>query len=361
MQKKIMLAFTGGLQSSVCLHWLSKKRGAKVDALIVDLGPESQSSELGEQAVALGAAGAHVEDCRESFIRDYAFKVLRASAVYERNYLLSGVLARPLIAEVLTRRSVSEGVRTVVLATYVGSDDAVRFRSNVNALAPELDIISPEDIPPLESRKAAQQYAEKYGIEPQEKSGAAISLDVNLWGAVVAPGPEIGTWEQLSEDYYQITSSPQNAHSVPENLVIEFEKGIPVRVDEKSLEPHILVQYVNEKAGGHGIGRVEVVEDRLFGKKAREIYEAPGACVLNEAHSALEELCLDYESIQAKSDIGRFYANLVYRGCWFKQLRRAYDAFIDVSQEAVNGKVSLRLYRGNITITGRCSPNSLVQ
>ncbi len=359
MTKNVILAFTGGLQSSVCLHWLSKKRGANVTALIVELGPDSRSYELGEQAVKLGAAGAHVEDCREKFIREYAFRALRASAVYERGYLLSGALARPLIAEVLTRRARENGFHSVALGTCKTSNDAARFRSNVRTLAPDLNIITPDQLPPLQTRHAAMQYAEKYSIVPFEGSSAALSYDINLWGGAVAVEPEHGTWEPLSGDYYQLTADPRNAPEQPEELKISFEKGTPASIDDIPLPPEDLVEKLNMRAGKHGVGRTELVEDRLLGLKSREVYEAPGACVLMEAHSALEELCLDQQTLQIKGDIGRLYASLVYRGEWFHPLREACDSFVNVTQRNVNGMVRVSLYRGIASVTGRQSAESL--
>ncbi len=359
MQKKVMLAFTGGLQSSVCLHWLTRKRGALVTALIVELGPETRAYELGEEAVRSGAAGAHVEDCREEFIREYAFRALRASAIYERGYLLSGALARPLIAEVLTRLADEDGFHSVALGTCRTSNDASRFRSHVRRLAPHLDIIAPDQIPPLQSRDAALEYAEKHGIVPFEGTSAALSYDINLWGASVAADPSLGTWESLSEDYYILTVSAEAAPEQPEALTLEFERGTPVRVDGEPMAPKELVEHLNTRAGRHGIGRVELVEDRLFGLKSREVYEAPAACLLMEALRALEELCLDYATLQVKGDIGRFYANLIYSGGWFEQLREAYDAFLEVTRRHLNGTVGMDLYKGRAVVTGRSSPDSL--
>ncbi len=359
MQRNVILAFTGGLQSSVCLHWLSKKRGAVVTALIVELGTHSRAYELAELAVKLGAVGAHVEDCRAEFVREYAFKALRASAVYERGYLLSGALARPLIADVLVRRAREDGFRCVAMGTCRTTNDAMRFRSNVQLLAPELDITSPDQVPPLQSREAALDYAEKNGIVPFEGSCAALSYDINLWGASAAADHALGTWEPLSDDYFQLTVNPEKALQQSETLTIGFEKGTPVSVNGKELSPLQLVEHLNARAGKHGVGRVELVEDRLFGLKSREVYEAPGAGVLMEAHSALEELCLDYATLQVKANIGRLYAELVYRGGWFDRLREAYDAFVDVVQSSVSGEVRLKLYRGSVTSVGRNSPNSL--
>ncbi len=359
VQKKVILAFAGGLQSSVCLHWLYKKRGAEVTAIIVKLGSDSQTFALGEQAVELGASGAYVEDCREKFIREYAFRVLRASAVYEHNYMLSGALTRPLIAEVLAKRACRDGIESVALGTYSNSDDARRFRSNVAILAPNLNIVGPDQIPPLQNREKALEYAQKNNIAFSGRSQSSLNCDINLWGSVVSLNPEMGTWEPLSEKYYCLTVRPEDAVDEAETMTIDFENGEPTSINGEHMVPHQLVDYLNTRAGEHGIGRVEAVEDRMSGHKAREVYEAPGAYVLSAAHTALEELCLDYETLQAKEDIGRSYANIVYKGDWFSRLRSAYDDFFSSLQSRITGTVSVKLYKGNIKIAGRCSPNTL--
>lgn len=359
MDKSIVLAFTGGLQSSVCLHWLVKRRRANVTVVVVELGQQSPSWELGEYAVKLGAKSAHVEDCREEFIQDYAFPALRASAVYEQNYLLSGALTRPLIAAVLTRLAAEEACDSVALGATSRSNDQTRFQLNVGTLAPHLKIIGPEQIPPLGSRDEAVAYARKNEIEPMEGIEPELSFDTNLWGSAVGTDPSGGTWEPLGEECYQVTTSPLEAPDEPESLTIGFQNGTPHTLDGNVLAPHELVKELNERAARHGVGRSEVIEDRLAGCKAREVYEAPGATVLMEAHRALEELTLDYHTLQVKSESGRRYAEVVYSGGWFSDLRRAMDAFVGVTQENVTGEVQVRLYKGSARAVGQRSPNSL--
>ncbi|MFW6044277.1 MAG: argininosuccinate synthase [Planctomycetota bacterium] len=359
MDKNIILAFTGGLQSSVCLHWLVERRRANVTAVVVELGQMPATWELGEYAVDLGARGAHVEDCREEFISDYAFRALQASAVYEHNYLLSGALTRPLIAAVIVRMAREEGCKSVALGAISRSNDITRFTLNVEALAPELNIIGPDEIPPLQSREAAVEYAREHDIEPMEGLNPALSFDTNLWGSAISVNPDVGTWEALSEECYRSTNDPACAPEELEEVTITFQKGVPVALNGEDVPPHELVRRLNEKAGRLGIGRTEVVEDRLAGCKAREVYEAPGATVLMEAHRALEELTLDYATLRAKSRVGQCYAELVYGGNWFSDLRKALNAFVNVVQEKVTGKVKMQLYRGNARAIGRQSPNSL--
>jgi argininosuccinate synthase len=359
MGTKIIMPFTGGLQSTVCLHWLCNREHADVTAVILDLGQTQRTLELGENAVHLGARGAHIEDCREEFCRDYAFPVLRASAVYERRYMLSGALARPLIAAVIIRIACEEGYRHVGLGACRYSNDFMRFQANVRALAPDLKIIGPDEVPPLRSRKEAVEYARSQNIVLHEGISPAVSFDTNLWGAATAADPKFGTWEQLPEEFYRITTHPKDAPSTAETLTIEFKSGTPVSIDGKELPPHELVSRLNNTAGKHGIGRTEVIEDRLAGIKTREIYEAPAACALMEAHSALEELTLPLQTLQVKAQLARRYAELVYGGEWFSPLRRAMDAFVDVTQESVTGKIRLELFRGQANVVGRESPASL--
>ncbi len=359
MGKNVILAFTGGLQSSVCLHWLVSRKKANVTAVVVELGQMPPTWELGQYAVDLGAKGAHVEDCRSEFIEDYAFRALRASAVYEQNYLLSGALTRPLIASAICRLAEEEGAEFVALGAISRSNDQARFRLNVSTLAPELTILGPDEIPPLQSRKKAVEYAEDNDISPLDGMEPELSFDTNLWGSAVSAEPDVGTWEKLPETCYKWTTAPPEAPDESEECTISFERGIPNAIDGEELEPVELMEQLNERAGKCGIGRTEVIEDRLAGCKAREIYEAPGATVLMEAHRALEELTLDYYTLQTKGDVGEKYAELVYSGGWFSNLRRAIDAFVDVIQQKVAGEVHLEMYRGNVAITGRRSPESL--
>ncbi len=354
--QEVIVAFTGGLQSSVCLHWLRDHLGWKVKAVFVDLGQCARPSELGEYAVRIGAEGAHIEDCREVFCRDYAFRALKASAVYERHCLLSGALARPLIAAVVTRLAREEGCRHVALGAGSRSNDLAGFEANVAALAPELEIVGPGEIPPLSSRGKALEYAREHGIVPQQGVTPALSFDANLWGASVVADLSLGTWEALPDEVYRLTVSPEEGPAEPEHLTVEFGKGIPLAVDGEHLAPHELVREINERAGRLGVGRVELIEDRLAGIKARRAYEAPGATVLMEAHSALEEITLDYETLRVKEVEARRYAELVYAGGWFSPLRKAMDAFVDVTQERVSGEVRLKLFRGRVSVVGRRSP-----
>lgn len=356
---RVILAFTGGLQSSVCLHWL-RDRGHTVKVVVVEIGQTSPSWELGEYALSIGAQSAHVEDCREEFCREYAFRALRASAIYERRYLLSGALARPLVAAVVTRMARDEGWRHVALGAGELSNDLARFQANVAALAPELEIVSPDQIPPLKSREAALQYAEQHGIVPQESGVPRLNYDANLWGACVAADPQFGTWESLPPEMFSLTTSPAHAPAEPQQIIVEFQKGSPVAVDGERLPPHTLVKRMNEIAGRHGVGRVELVEDRLAGMKAREAYEAPGATALMEAHSALEELTLHYETLQVKQDAARRYARMIYAGQWFSPARVALDALVESTQQRVSGEVRLELFRGRAYAVGRRSPNSLL-
>jgi len=356
---RVMLAFTGGLQSSVCLHWLSDHEGYRVQAVFVDVGQRLPTWEVGEFAVRIGADRVHTEDCRAEFIRDYAFRALRASAVYERCYLLSSALARPLVAAVLVRLAREEGCMHVALGACSRSNDLARFQAYVAALDPELDIVGPDRVPPLESRQAALDYAREHQIMPPEGFGPSLSFDANLWGVCTALEPDIGTWDPAPEGFRQLSADPGQAPQEPDEFTIEFEHGTPVAIGGEALPPQELVRVANERAGRYGIGRVEVIEDRLTGMKAREVYDAPGATCLMEAHCALEGLTLDYWTLRAKEDLAHRYADVVYAGGWFSQLREALDAFVDATQRNVTGEVRVQLRPGLISILGRRSPFSL--
>jgi len=359
--EKVMVAFTGGLQSSVCVHWLHDHTGCKVKVFVAELGQQAPTWEIGEYAVRIGAEGAHIEDCREEFCRDYAFRALKASAVYEQSYLLSGALARPLIAAVLTRLADEEGCGSVALGACSGSNDLARFRANVDALNPRLKIIGPEVITPLKDRETAIRYAHEHKIVPQEGLTPCMSYDANLWGVCLAHDPSTDTWGPLPEKIYQLTVPASEAPAEAQSVTIKFERGVPVAVDDERLDPHTLVKRMNEVAGRHGVGRAELIEDRLAGFKAREVYEAPGATALMLAHGALEELVLDYDTLSAKSELGRRYAELVYAGGWFGMLREALDAFVNVTQTRVTGEVRLDLFRGRAFVSGRRSPWTLCE
>ena len=357
---KVLLAFTGGVQSSVCLHWLRDHRGCKVKAFIADLGQTARASEFGEQALRLGAEGAHIEDLREEYCRDYVTRILKASAVHRRHNLLSSALPRPLIAAALVRIAREENFRYVAHGAGARSNDLARFEASIAALAPDLKVLGPRDIPCLRNREEALKYALEHEIVSKaDLATAALNIDVNLWGSCVAADPRTSTWEALPESAYQITSSPLEAPAEPEEIVVEFQKGIPMSVDGRHGLLHELIAQLNQRAGRHGVGRVEIMEDRLVGIKAREIHETPGGTVLMAAHNALEELTLDYETLQAKAEVALHYAELVYNGGWFSQLREALDAFVEVTQEYVSGEVRLEMFRGNVSVSGRRSPWSL--
>lgn len=359
MTNKVILAFTGGLQSSVCLHWLRDHQGCKVKVFNAKLGQPGPRWEFAEQALDLGADGLHVEDLREELCRDYAFRALKAGAAYGGRYLLSSALARPPIAAALTRVARSEGYNCVAHGAGSRSNDLARFEACIAALAPELEIIGPGQIPPLSSRRQAVDYAREHGLTSADDSISMLNIDRNLWGRCITADPNMDTWEALPKHIYELTVDPSEAPDEPEEVVLEFEKGIPVALEGTRLAPYDLVADLNRRAGRHGVGRVETFQDRLVGIKAREVYEAPAATTLMEAHAALEALTLDQETLRAKADVARRYAELVYAGGWFTQLREALDAFVDVTQEYVSGQVRLELFRGCVRVRGLRSPWSL--
>jgi len=357
--ERTILAFTGGLQSSVCLHWLCDHRGSRVKVLIAELGQPAPTRAFAEQALRLGAEGAHIEDLREELCRDYAFRALKAGAAYGGRYLLSSALARPPIAAALIRLARDEGYSCVAHGAGARSNDLARFEASIAALAPELTVIGPGQIPPLRSRRKAIEYARAHSLISKDDALSSLNIDRNLWGTCIAADPKSDTWEPVPEDVYAMTVHPEQAPAEPEQVVLEFQEGIPVAADGERLAPHELVAQLNRRAGRHGIGRVEMMQDRLVGIKAREVYEAPGATVLMEAHTALERLTLDQETLRAKAEMAGRYAELVYAGGWFTQLRKALDAFVDVTQEYVSGEVRLQLFRGRVSVLGTRSRWSL--
>ena len=359
MTRKVILAFTGGIQSSVCVHWIAHQGDYRVSAFAADLGQPGNLRRFGEHALRLGAAKAHIEDAREEFCRDYVLPALQAGAVYENAYLLSGALARPLISEIMVRLAREEAAQIVAHGAGPQSNDLARFENSLGALDPDIEIIGPSNVPPLQSRKKTLAYAEKKEIMPDEKLGPALHLDRNLWGWCVEVDPLLDTGEDLPEDVYQMTTAPQNAPDEADTVEITFEAGVPVELDGQRMSLHELIDELNNRAGRQGIGRTQVIEDGVAGIKARQVYERPAACVLTEAHTALEELTLDYDTLELKKRLGRTYGEIVYKGAWFSPAKEAMDAFFSVTQKYMTGKVTLELYHGACRVVGRSSPQSL--
>ncbi len=357
--KKVILAYSGGLDTSIIIKWLIDTYGVDVVAFAGDVGQGKDLSPLKEKALKIGASKCYIEDMKDEFISDYVFPALRAGARYEGKYPLGTALNRPLIAKKMIAVARSENADTVVHGCTGKGNDQVRFELTFRVLAPDLDIIAPLRIWDLDSREAEIDYAKTHGIDVPVSKESPYSFDLCSWGQSIECGVLEDPWTEPPADAYQITGAPEEAPDHPLYLDIAFEEGTPVAIDGQALAPLALVETLNAHGAAYGIGRIDMVENRLVGIKSREIYEAPAATMLFEAHQDLESLVLERDLLHYKQKIAFDYANLVYYGQWFSPLREALDAFISTTQTKVTGTVKLKLYKGSVTVVGRKSPYSL--
>ena len=356
---KVVLAYSGGLDTSVILKWIKETYDCEVITVTADVGQGEDLSGIEAKALATGASKAYVLDLKEEFLTQYAFPVLRSGAVYERKYLLGTSFARPLIAKYQVEIAKREGADAVAHGCTGKGNDQVRFELTYKALAPELTVIAPWREWDLSGREALLEYAASRGIPVAQSKENIYSRDQNLWHLSHEGGALEDPWQAPSERVYQITASPQSAPDQPEEIIIGFEQGYPVSLNGERLPPVTLMERLNTIGGQHGIGRIDLVENRLVGMKSRGVYEQPGATILSVAHKELEHLTLDRETMHFKDQLALKYAELVYYGLWYTPLREALDAFVDVTQRTVTGEVRLMLYKGNCLPTGRRSPYSL--
>lgn len=356
--KKVVLAYSGGLDTSCAIKWIQEKYGADVVACAVDVGEKKDLDFIREKALKIGAVASYVVDAREEFLRDFAFPSLRANALYEGKYPLSAALSRPLICKILVDIARKEGADAVAHGCTGKGNDQVRFDVSIAALNPDLTVIAPVREWPM-SREEEIEYAKAHGIPVPVTVKSPYSLDENLWGKSIECGVLEDPWVEPPEEIFGWTRSPQDAPPQPAYVEIDFEEGIPVRLNGESLPPVELVSRLNAIAGENGVGRIDQVENRLVGIKSREIYEAPAAVVLIMAHRDLESLVLPRETYHFKQIIDQKYAELAYFGLWFSGLREALDGFIAKTQERVTGTVRVKLFRGAATVVGRKSPYSL--
>ncbi|MBI5367165.1 MAG: argininosuccinate synthase [Planctomycetes bacterium] len=359
MAAKVVLAFSGGLDTLIAIHWLRTVRNLRVVTFSAHLGQPDGMAPLGERAIALGASAAHVGDLRDTFLQEYAFRALRADAVYEGGYLLSSALTRPLIASELVRIAEEEGCEFVAHGCRGVGNDQIRFENCMRALAPDLTVLAPLRELKLQSTKDDVEYARTVGIPLTGIRREVLSIEQNLWGASIRLDPFLDPWGEAGRETHVMTTPPEEAPDKPAHVEIEFKKGIPVALDRKELPPIKLVDTLNKIAGRHAIGRLEMIENRISGVKSRELYEAPGAAALYAAHAALEEITLDKVSARVREILSREYARMVYDGLWFTPLRESVDSFFDRLQRDVNGTVRLKLYRGGMQISGRRGPRTL--
>jgi argininosuccinate synthase len=361
MAEKVVLAYSGGLDTSIIIPWLKENYGCEVIAMVADVGQGDDIPSVIAKAKKTGASRMYVEDLRSEFLIDYVFPCLRAGAVYEHTYLLGTSMARPVIAKRQVDVALAEGASAVAHGCTGKGNDQVRFEHAYQALAPSLKVIAPWREWTLNSREDCLDYAEARGI-PVEASRAKIySRDRNIWHLSHEGGELEDPNNAPKDDMWQLTLTPQDAPDRPEEVTIEFEQGTPVAVNGSTLDAVSLVEQLNAIGGRNAIGRVDLVENRFVGIKSRGCYETPGGTLLLTAHRELESLCLDREVMHFKQQIALKYAELVYYGLWFTPLREALDAFITSTQQTVTGSVTLKLYKGNLGVAGRESEFSLYQ
>jgi argininosuccinate synthase len=359
--KKIVLAYSGGLDTSVIVPWLIETYNAEVICFTADLGQGEELEGLDAKAKRSGASKLVIRDLRHEFVTDFIFPTMRSGAIYEREYLLGTSFARPLIALHMVDVAEREGADAVAHGCTGKGNDQVRFEVSVMALNPKLGIIAPwrDDRWFIRSREDAVEYAEERGIPVTATLKSIYSRDRNLFHMSHEGGPLENPWTAPDEAMYMLSASPQDAPDETESIVIHFEEGYPTAIDGKDMEPLELFTTLNQLGSKHGIGRIDLVENRLVGMKSRGVYETPGGTILYKAHQALESICLDKAALHQKLYLALKYAELVYNGQWFSTLREAIDAFVDVTQRRVTGDVRLDLYKGNVILTGRRSPHSL--
>jgi len=358
MSKKVVLAYSGGLDTSVAVKWLEEKYGYDVITLTADVGQGADVEAIRQKALAVGAKAAYAIDAREEFLREFAFRALKANAVYESQYPLASALSRPLITRLLVDVATSEGAHAIAHGCTGKGNDQVRFDVSAAALAPHLRVVAPVREWPM-SRDEEMDYAAERGIPVPTAKKTPYSIDFNLWGRSVECGVLEDPWQEPPEDVYVLTRSSGDCPAEPSYVEIGFEQGMPVSLNGERLAPVDLVSALNGIAGLQGIGRIDHVENRLVGIKSREIYEAPAAAVLLAAHRDLEDLTLPREVAHFKQSIEAKYAELLYFGLWYSPLRAALDAFIDKTQQNVTGTVRMKMHHGNMIVVGRASPYSL--
>jgi argininosuccinate synthase len=358
MSKKVVLAYSGGLDTSCCVAWL-RERGYEVVCFSANLGSEFSPAELRKKAKQSGISNIYIKDLRKEFARDYIIPSLLAGAVYQEKYLLSTALGRPLIAKYLVEVAENEGAAFVAHGCTAKGNDQVRLDVGVKSLNSRLKIIAPLREWALTSRDSEIEYAKKNKIPIEATSEKIYSIDKNIWGVSIEAGILEDLNNEPKEDPYIFTQSLEKAPNKPEYVCITFNKGKPVALNGKKLEFISLIEALNAIGGKHCIGRTDLIEDRMIGIKSREVYEAPAAWILHTAHRELEALTLDKEALYFKDIVSLKYAQLVYQGLWFTPLKNSLDAFVRETQKFVSGEITLKLYKGNCLIAKRFSKNAL--
>jgi len=361
MKDKIVLAYSGGLDTTVIVPWLRENYAScEIIACCVDLGQCSDYGELEEKALKIGADKVYIIDAREEFITDFIYPMVKANAVYESKYLLGTSVARPLIAKKFIDVALREGAGAICHGATGKGNDQIRFELTIKAFAPWLKIIAPWRIWDIKSREDAMEYLEARGLEAPVTKEQSYSRDKNLWH-LSHEGLELED-PAMEPDYkhiLQLSVKPEDAPDTPEYVELDFDKGIPVKINGNSMTPVALIEALNEIGGRNGVGIADIVENRVVGMKSRGVYETPGGTILYAAHRELESLCIDRQTEVFKNNVGLELAELIYTGEWYTPLREALSAFVDKTQDVVTGSVRLKLYKGNIMPAGITSPYSL--
>ena len=355
--RKLVLAYSGGLDTSVAIHWLAE-RGYDVLALAIDLGEAKDLDAIQKRALKHGARKSFVVDARDLFLRHFVWPTLQAGALYEGRYPLATALGRPLIAKLMVDLAREEGAVAVAHGCTGKGNDQVRFDVATGALAPDLEVVAPVREWGM-TREEEIEYAHRHGVEVPATVESPYSTDVNLWGRSIEAGDLEDPWQEPPPDVFAWTAEPEKAPAQPAYIEVKFEHGIPIALDGAEMDPVELVSRLNLLGGQHGVGRIDMVENRLVGIKSREVYEAPAAVILTAAHDALETLALSKDVMRFKSKVAAEWADLTYNGLWFSALRQDLGAFVASTQEHCNGEVRVKLQRGALQVVGRKAPESL--
>jgi len=358
-KERIVVAYSGGLDTSVMVRWLIENKGVEVITFTGNLGYSRELEGVKEKAIQTGAVRAYVSDLRKEFVEEYVFPALKAGALYEKTYPMATSLGRPLLAKGLVEVARKEKATMVAHGCTGKGNDQVRFEVSVAALAPDLKNVAPVREWEFKSREAEIAYARAHNIPVAATTKNPYSIDENIWGTAVECGVLEDPMAEPPADAFQRTVSPELAPDTPAVVEILFDHGVPVGLNGRAMDSVALVQSLNDIGGANGVGRLDLIENRLVGIKSREVYEAPAATILHFAHTELERLTLDKSVFHMKNQLAAEYANLVYNGLWFSPLREALDAFVNETQKNVSGLVRLKLYKGNVVIAGRKSVHSL--
>ncbi len=356
---RVVLAYSGGLDTSVAIQWIKENKGLEVIAMAADVGQEEELDTLEEKALASGASKIYIEDVKEEFITDFIFPTLKAGALYQGKYLLGTAMARPIIAKRLVEIAAKEGAEYIAHGATGKGNDQVRFELTAKALNPDLKVIAPWREWEISSRQDAIEYARKHNINLTVSKKKPYSMDRNIWHISYEGGILEDPDQEPDEDMFLLTQNPEKAPDEPAYVEIGFVAGVPIKIAGELLSPIALLTKLNKLAAEHGVGRVDLVEDRMVGMKSRGIYETPGGTLLYLAHRELENLTLDRDTQSYKEILAIKYAQLVYDGLWYTTLRESLDAFVDKTQGYVTGSITLKLFKGSVSIAGRKADRSL--